>query len=103
MHRGNPEQATIAILDYKMKFEPLRFRETSTEFYGKRGMSWNGSVVFHSTRIRRSADSGSDGSPEVGEDELSGFVTDHVVRKCTTQDTCASVMITGAVIARAHK
>lgn len=37
----------LIIVDDKMKFEPIRFREAKTEFFGKQGMSWNGSVVFY--------------------------------------------------------
>lgn len=29
-----------------MKLEPIRFLETSVEFYSKRGTSWHGTVVL---------------------------------------------------------
>lgn len=28
-----------------MKFEPIRFREKTTEFYGQKGLRWHGCVV----------------------------------------------------------
>ena len=34
------------ILDYKMKFEALYFREKTTEHYGKRGISWHGAMIL---------------------------------------------------------
>lgn len=37
----------MIIMDYKMKIKPISFRETYTEFYGKRGSSWQGAVLFY--------------------------------------------------------
>lgn len=39
--------STLIILDHKMKFEPVRYCNTSFELYGKRGIGWNGSVESH--------------------------------------------------------
>ena len=38
--------AAVVYIDYKMKLDPIRHRESSAQFYGKRGMSWHGSAVF---------------------------------------------------------
>jgi hypothetical protein len=35
----------IVVLDYKMKFDPLYFREKTVDHYGKRGMTWHGVMV----------------------------------------------------------
>ena len=40
-----PHQAVV-IMDWAMKFLPARFRETQTEWYGKKGRSWHISVVI---------------------------------------------------------
>ena len=34
------------ILDYKMKFDAMYFREKTTEHYGKRGISWHGAMIL---------------------------------------------------------
>ena len=39
-----PEDA-IVVLDYKMKFEAMYFREKTIEHYGKRGISWHGAML----------------------------------------------------------
>lgn len=33
--------------DYKMKFEPIRYREKTTEFFGKKGIEWHGAAIFY--------------------------------------------------------
>lgn len=38
----------LVLIDYKMKFESIRYREKSVEFFGKRGSSWHGAVIFYS-------------------------------------------------------
>ncbi len=40
----------VVLMDYKMKFESIRFREKTSEFFGKRGCSWHGAVVFFAER-----------------------------------------------------
>lgn len=41
------EAGTVRILtmDYKMKYQPKMFREKTIEWYGKKGLSWTGSVL----------------------------------------------------------
>ncbi|OWZ07939.1 hypothetical protein PHMEG_00019596 [Phytophthora megakarya] len=41
----------IVILDFKMKLEPLYFREKTVDHYGKRGMSWHGALVRYWTFV----------------------------------------------------
>lgn len=35
------------VTDFKMKYTPTRYRETSQQHFGKRGMSWNGFMVLY--------------------------------------------------------
>lgn len=49
MRRTETESSAVIILDYKMKLQQVRYRETSVELYGKRGMGWHGSVAIHRT------------------------------------------------------
>ena len=37
----------VVLLDYKMKIEPLRDREKTTELFRKKGISWHGAVIFY--------------------------------------------------------
>jgi hypothetical protein len=37
----------LVVMDFKMKQEPMYFREKTVEHYGKRGISWHGSMVQH--------------------------------------------------------
>ena len=40
--------AAIVLIDYKMKFESIRYSEKTVEFFGKRGSSWHCAVFFFS-------------------------------------------------------
>jgi len=40
------EHEAMVVMDFKMKFESLYFREKTTDFYGKKGLSWHGSMVY---------------------------------------------------------
>jgi len=39
----------VVTLDYKMKLDPLYSREKTVDHYGKRGMSWHGSMIQYYT------------------------------------------------------
>ena len=39
-------KAAVIFIDYKMKLNPIRLRESTMHFYGKKGMSWHGNAVF---------------------------------------------------------
>lgn len=43
----NSEEVAIITLDYKMKFEPKKYRQKSSEWYGRKGISWHGTVVTY--------------------------------------------------------
>ncbi len=40
------DSEAMIILDFKMKFESKYFREKTSEFYGKKGMTWHGAMVY---------------------------------------------------------
>ena len=40
------EHEAMAVMDFKMKFESMYFREKTTDIYGKKGLSWHGSMVY---------------------------------------------------------
>ena len=39
------DETCLTIVDWAMKFLPLKYRETMSEFFGKRGLSWHISAV----------------------------------------------------------
>ena len=39
------EETCLVIIDWAMKFLPLKSRESMTEFFGKRGLSWHISAI----------------------------------------------------------
>jgi hypothetical protein len=41
----NKATEALVVIDFKMKAEPIYFREKTSEHYGKRGMSWHGAMV----------------------------------------------------------
>lgn len=49
LRAGRPNRGVIVYIDYKMKVEPQRFRESTIQYYGKAGMSLYGSAVFLSS------------------------------------------------------
>ena len=46
---GMEEDTAYIILDYKMKFNALKFREKTVDHFGKRGMSWHGAMTYMKT------------------------------------------------------
>lgn len=46
VQQGWSDEALV-VIDFKMKLEPLYFREKTVDHYGKRGMSWHGALVQH--------------------------------------------------------
>lgn len=46
-HEGSAE--AIVLLDFKMKFEPIYFREKTVDHYGKRGITWHGVMIDYYT------------------------------------------------------
>lgn len=45
---GSSSEALV-VLDFKMKLEPMYYREKTVESYGKRGISWHGAMVQYFT------------------------------------------------------
>lgn len=94
---AQPGSSAVVLLDYKMKFEPVRFQETSIEFYGKRGMRWYNSVAIYSRRP--TAVSGN--NPVTSTDSnLVMMVMDHISLNDSTKELCAVVSTLDAVLSR---
>ena len=70
---GRLHKRAIILADYKMKFEPVRFREKTSEFFVKRGVSWHGMVVFHLESVY------DDDGNYKGSGHLSMLYYDHIV------------------------
>lgn len=70
------EQSVLITQDWAMKFLPQKYRETQTDWFGKRGISWHLSVV-----VRRLTD---------GKLQHQAFV--HIVENCS-QDTSVVIPI----------
>lgn len=70
---GEYGKGLIAILNEKINFKPLCIRETSTDFYDKHGISWNGIVDFHSTSVSSTVDGAWNGPDSTIDRELSCF------------------------------
>lgn len=82
----------LILLDYKMNFEAIRLWEKTTECFGKKGMSWHGSVVFYrakDTQGRLRANG-----------ELSTLFFDHILSNDMKQDRVALCSILDAILAR---
>lgn len=46
IHEDDAGTNCVMLMDYKMKFEPMYFWEKLTKLFGKKGLSWHGSVIF---------------------------------------------------------
>lgn len=122
-------EGCVAFLDYKMKLEPIRYRESTAQFFGKRGMSWHGSGVFYKTDGDSNARHGREikmtcgrskrrgkldhvtGKNGKGEqraqgcgiqtkDELGFFFVDHIAENDNVQDCIETVSIVEALMFR---
>ena len=71
------EHSCLIVMDWAMKFLPLRYRERMSEFFGKRGKSWHVSAVI----TRRIA----------GELEVECFV--HIFESCTQNSFAVASII----------
>ena len=79
--RSLNQESTLLVLDWAMKFLPRKFRESQTDWFGKRGISWHLTVA-----TRKNKD---------GENEMVTFV--HVFEKCN-QDSGTVVAILDDVV-----
>lgn len=73
------EAGTVGILtmDYKMKYQLRMFREKTTDWYGQKGLSWQGSVLTYKIS-----------TPNGGEHDmvyLKNLYLDHVCGNSTEQ------------------
>ena len=66
------DETVLIVNDWAMKFLPQMYRESQTNWFGKRGISWHISVVYR--RV-------------LGELESQGFI--HIVQSCS-QDSSAA-------------
>ena len=69
------DETVLIVNDWAMKFLPQMYRESQTNWFGKRGISWHISVVYR--RV-------------LGELESQGFI--HIVQSCS-QDSSAIITI----------
>lgn len=83
IRKGTEEKSVPTTLDYNMKLEPIWFRETSTEFYGKRGISWHIIVLLY--RVAESGDTDSLGGADAGDTVLPTLFIDHILHHCKMQ------------------
>jgi hypothetical protein len=47
----------LLVMDFKMKFEAEYYREKTTDFYGKKGSSWHGTMIYSRYTDRQKSDS----------------------------------------------
>jgi hypothetical protein len=88
LHNGFSNECVV-LLDYKMKFEPVYFREKTVDHYGKRGISWHGSMItFYSSVCV-------DGVQTAVPNK---FYMDHVVENESKQDVTSVISILEAVV-----
>lgn len=45
--KGTEGHSCAAYIDFKMNFLPNRFRESSNQWFGNRGIRWHGAVKFY--------------------------------------------------------
>ena len=78
------------LADYKMKFEALRFREKTLESFRKKGISWQGIVVFYLPVDDARSANYTNGT---GTELLSILFYDHIVQGDSKQDVFALASI----------
>ncbi|KAI9560512.1 hypothetical protein GHT06_011445 [Daphnia sinensis] len=88
LHNGFCNECVL-LIDYKMKFEPVYFREKTVDHYGKRGISWHGSMITFYTCVCV------DGVQTTVPNK---FYMDHVVENESKQDVTSVISILEAMI-----
>ena len=82
-------QEAVVVIDYKMKMQPIYYRETTLEHYGKRGMSWHGAMLqFYSLEQ-------SDGSKTA---RLNKIYFDHISENGNKQDKASVFSMVEAIV-----
>ena len=86
LHKSEPESFGIITMDYKMKYEPKRYRQKSTDWYGRMGMSWHGTVVSYKPRNVEISTVGVNGA-------MKNLYIDHICRNDSNQTAYAVASI----------
>ena len=84
-----------------MKLEPVRHRETTSKFYGKKGMSWHGCAVFFGTEEDCSSSNTENATGK--EQKLSMFFIDTVVQNDSTHDVISTIGTVESIVMRICK
>ncbi|XP_020608740.1 uncharacterized protein LOC110047346 [Orbicella faveolata] len=69
-------EAVLIVNDWVMKFLPQRYRESQTEWFGKRGLSWHMSVVYRQKE---------------GELQWQGFI--HIIQSCSQGSSAVAAIM----------
>lgn len=86
--RSVVEEVGILTIDYKMKFDPKKYRQMSSDWYGRKGITWHGSVLPHKKRENER------NMNEYGEKvELPKLSFDHICRNDSSQKAYAVCFI----------
>lgn len=86
----NGKYEVLLVIDFKMKVEPLFFRETTAAHYGKRGMTWHGAMARYWTQ-----DTNPDGDCIAVENKV---YFDHISSCDNKQDRDAVIAFVEAVV-----
>lgn len=82
----------LIVIDWKMKFEALFFRETMQRWHGKKGISWHGAAVYYLPH-EFSTESAMAG-------EFAMMFLDHILGNESTQDWCSVAAVVECVAMR---
>ena len=74
------ESSVFVVQDWAMKYLPRKYRESQTDWFGKRGIPWHISVAFRKVS-----------------DHLQMLTFAHIVQPCC-QDSCAVLAVMADVI-----
>jgi len=84
IEKGFSEIALI-IIDFKMKLDPIYWREKTVDHYGKRGMSWHGALIQYYTMVESVP-------------TLSKFYLDQICENDNKQDKFAVISLVEAIL-----
>lgn len=114
MFEHEAETFAVLTIDYKMKYEPKKYREKSYDFYGRRGISWHGTVVTYvpkptETELTRSEGHGQtprsdgQGGKRPKDIQIKHLYYDHICRNTSKQDAYAVLALIELVCRRIKK
>lgn len=81
------ETSVLVIQDWAMKFLPRKYRETQTDWFGKRGISWHITVAIHRAEL---------------DQKFHTMTFVHVFQSCS-QDSCTVLSIMKDVVSKLKK